>query len=157
MLRVAALIGIIVLTSLAFWPITRMAEGSDTIAATQVLGLPVLGVATEQTCWLSIGLGYGVLFVGIAGGGVVAIGLGAGVGVLFGVGQLSVGMIAVGQLAIALVYALAQLGVAMTGQGQLIAGLLVQGQVGLGKDGAGFLSQLGKDLNHVLSFKGSAT
>ena len=147
----AVLLGIILLTSLGFWPITEMAPGSDSVAATQVLGMPVLGVATEQICWLSIGTGFGVLFVGVAGAGIVAVALAAGGGLLFGTGQLSCGLIAIGQLAIGITFTLGQLGVGLTGLGQRMIGGLVQGQVGLGKDGEGFLGQLKKDLNELLA------
>jgi hypothetical protein len=153
MKRAAVLLGIILLTSLAFWPITRFVSESDSFAVTKVLGMPVYGVSSSEMCWLSVGLGGGVLFVGLAGGGVVAFGAAASAGLLFGSGQLAVGMIAIGQLGLGLVHTLAQIGVGMTGRGQLILGLLVRGQVGIGKDGKDFLATLGDDLDQVLSFK----
>jgi hypothetical protein len=150
MKSIAVLLGIIILTSLAFWPMTGMAPGDAQISTTQVLGIPVLGVGTETICWLSIGTGFGVLFVGLAGAGVVAIGLAGGGGLLFGSGQLSCGLIALGQLAVGVVFTLAQLGVGMAGLGQLILGGLVKGQVGVGKDGGAFLSRLNQDIDRVL-------
>jgi hypothetical protein len=150
MKSVAVLLGIIVLTSLAFWPMTGMAPGDAGVSSTQVLGIPVLGVGTEEICWLSLGAGYGVLFVGLAGVGVVAIALAGGGGLLFGSGQLSCGLIAMGQLAVGVVFTLAQLGVGMTGLGQLLLGGLVKGQVALGKDGGAFLSQLNQDIDRLL-------
>jgi hypothetical protein len=149
----AVLLGIIIVTSLAFWPITQMAPGEDMVAATRVLGMPVLGVSTEQTCWLSIGLGTGVLFVGLVGAGGVAIGLAAGGGLLFGSGQVGVGLIGIGQLGVGLLLTIAQLGVGVTGLGQLMIGVLVKGQLGLGKDGEGFLLRLNQDLNKVLQLR----
>lgn len=156
MARFLLLLGIIVLTSLAFWPLTVMAPGSDSVAVTRVLDMPVLGVSTEQVCWLSIGSGFGVLFVGLAGVGLVAIAVAGGAGLLFGCGQAGCGMIAMGQIAVGLTFTLAQLGAGGSGLGQLIIGWLVKGQVGLGKDGGEFLAQLNKDLNQLLALRSNA-
>lgn len=157
MKSIAVLLGIIILTSLAFWPMTEMAAGNDMIAKTLVLGIPVLGVSTEQFCWLSLGVGFGVVFVGLAGAGAVAIGLGGGGGLLFGSGQLACGSIVMGQLAVGLVFTLGQLGVGASGLGQLILGGLVKGQVGIGKDGGEFLSWLNKDIDRIFTTRrGSA-
>jgi hypothetical protein len=153
MKRFALLLVIIIVTALAFWPITSTPMGDGQVTATQVLGIPVLGAGTGQFCWLSIGMGQGVLFVGILGAGVVSIALAVGGGLLFGIGQATCGLIAVGQLAIGVVCTLAQLGTGATGAGQLIVGLLVKGQVELGKDGGSFLRQLREDLNEVLAFR----
>lgn len=153
MKRIALLLVVIVLTSLCFWPMTAtLAEGGNS-SVTEVLGMPVLGVASERLCWLSLGTGYGVLFVGLVGAGVVAITVAAGAGLLFGIGQAAAGMMVVGQLGLGLTFALAQLGIGATGYGQLIAGILVRGQLGIGKDGAAFLKQLDKDLDGLLSFR----
>ncbi|HLM74460.1 MAG TPA: hypothetical protein VK459_17260 [Polyangiaceae bacterium] len=150
MKSIAVLLGIIVLTSLAFWPMTGMAPGDASVSSTQVLGKPVLGVGTGEVCWLSLGTGFGVLFVGLAGAGVVALGLGGGGGLLFGTGQLSCGLIAMGQLAIGVVFTLGQLGVGMAALGQVVLGGFVKGQAALGKDGGAFLSQLNQDIDRVL-------
>jgi hypothetical protein len=150
MKSIAVLLGIIVLTSLAFWPMTGMAPGDTGVSTTHVLGMPVLGVTTEEICWLSLGTGFGVLFVGFAGAGGVALSLGVGGGLLFGTGQLSCGLIALGQLAVGVLFTIAQLGVGVAGFGQLILGGLVRGQVGLGKDGGAFLAQLNRDIDRVL-------
>jgi hypothetical protein len=154
MKRSALLLVIIVLTSLAFWPLTNAHGDGQTAGVTEVLGMPVLGVGSDRFCWLSIGMGTGVLFVGFIGGGGVAIALAAGVGVLFGMGQAAAGMIVVGQLALGLVFALGQLATGATGLGQLIGGALVKGQVGIGKDGGAFLGVLQEDLERLLSFRG---
>jgi hypothetical protein len=150
MKSLAVLLGIIVLTSLAFWPITTMAPGDDAISATRVLGFPVLAVASDEIAWLSLGFGYGAVFIGLAGAGIVAIGLAGGGGFLFGTGQLSCGLIAVGQVAVAVVFAIGQIGVGIAGIGQLLIGGLVKGQVEVGKDGGSFLSQLNKDIDRLL-------
>lgn len=147
----AVLLGIIILTSLAFWPITKMSPGDDMVSTTQVLGMPILGVSTAEPCWLSLGVGVGVVFVGLAGAGAVAIGLAGGGGLLFGSGQLAGGLIGIGQLALGLLLAIAQLGFGASGFGQLILGGLVKGQVGLGKDGGEFLRRLNEDIERLLS------
>lgn len=157
MKRVILLLVIITLTSLAFWPITNAHEEGQARAVTEVLGMPVLGVASDRFCWLSLGMGTGVLFVGLIGAGGVAIALGAGAGVLFGMGQAAAGMIVVGQLALGLVFALGQLATGAAGLGQLIGGALVKGQVELGKDGGEFLSALNEDLDGLLSFRGGSS
>lgn len=156
MKRAALLLVIIALTSLAFWPLTN-AHGTPDGPVTEVLGMPVLGAGSDRFCWLSIGMGTGVLFVGFIGAGGVAIALAAGAGVLFGMGQAAAGMIVVGQLALGLVFALGQLATGAAGLGQLIGGALVKGQVGIGKDGAAFLSALGQDLDRLLSFRGGSS
>ena len=151
MKRFGVLLGIIVLTSLAFWPITGMRDGS--VASTQVLGMPVLGVGTGEFCWLTLGFGTGVLFVGLAGAGAVGIGLAAGGGLLFGSGQVAAGTIAVGQLALGILFVIGQLGFGVAGVGQLIVGVLVKGQADLGKNGGPFLQKLSEDLNEALTFR----
>jgi hypothetical protein len=153
MKRFGVLLGIIVLTSLAFWPITGMRDGS--VASTQVLGMPVLGVGTGEFCWLTLGFGTGVLFVGLAGAGAVGIGLAAGGGLLFGSGQVAAGTIAVGQLALGILFVIGQLGFGVAGVGQLIVGVLVKGQAELGKNGGPFLQKLDEDLNEALTFRGN--
>lgn len=153
MKRFALLLLIIIVTAAAFMPITERAMEGGKSTAMELWGLPILGVASDRICWLSLGMGYGVLHVGVVGAGVVCLAVGAGGGVIFGTGQVTCGLIAIGQLGIGVVFSLAQLGTGLAGLGQLIVGLLVKGQVGLGKDGGTFLSRLREDLDKVLAFR----
>lgn len=131
MKRFATLLVVIVITAFLMWGTTALlGPATDS----EVFGIRVVGAGSFS--WLTVGAGTGVLVVGVGGVGVVSIGLMGGAGILFGCGQVAAGSLVIGQLAVGVVATLAQVGVGLTGMGQLLGGFLVEGQVGLGfKDG----------------------
>lgn len=126
--------------------------GNDT--STSVLGMETVCSASTQPCWLVVGTGQGVLVIGAAGVGLVALTL-YGAGLFFATGQLAAGLLAIGQLGFGVLGWIGQVGVGLTGRGQLIGGLLVDGQAALGSTDSGFGGRLSRDVKAVLAAPGA--
>jgi hypothetical protein len=124
----------------------------DTGADARYLGMKVVGWGDGDPCWLAM-TGKGVLVLG-AGVGVVEYGA-FGVGILFACGQAAAGLIAFAQGAFGAVFVVAQLGVGLTGMGQLFVGGWGMGQGRVAADGKEFLRGLNEDLNDILRLRAS--
>jgi hypothetical protein len=152
--RFFLLSGFIVATALGLALVTDYApsrEDGGSVSRAHVLGLPVVAVGTSDPAWLAVGTGQGILVVGIGGVGVVTFGF-YGAGILFATGQGAIGLFAIGQLAVGVVFVICQLGVGLSGIGQVLAGGLVVGQGTLGADGEPYLRRLNEDVNGLLSW-----
>ena len=106
----------------------------------------VLGLAP---CWFAFGGGKALVVVGLAGAGLVCITL-YGVGILFATGQLALGGLAIGQAGAGIIGWIGQVGAGLTGVGQLIFGVYVQGQLPIGANGGAFHAALSRQLQSTL-------
>lgn len=109
-------------------------------------------MASESTCWLTLGAGQGVVVIGAVGWGVVCFTL-YGAGILFATGQLAFGGIAIGQAGGALSLFLGQVGGAFTTIAQGALGVISRGQAAIGFDGQPFFESLYDELRGILRFR----
>ncbi|MEM6956861.1 MAG: hypothetical protein AAF645_14300 [Myxococcota bacterium] len=131
--------------------VTAIGFGIAVDANVTVMGMPVVGVAEDVPCWIALGTGRGVLFIGAFGAGVVCFSF-IGAGLLFAVGQVAAGAFCVAQAGIGLSMFLGQVGFAFTTIAQGSFGALSMGQVAR-NNGKAFFARLYAELKQIITLR----
>ncbi len=149
MLRAILLLVWVAIVAMAFMLVIPTPEG---VSVESFAGMPAMCVSPDAsvTCWLTIGSGMGVLFVGLFGAGLVCIGYITG-GILFGMGQVAIGGICLAQAGIGGSFFFGQAGGALTALGQVVVGMISKGQASAGFDAEAHLAEVAADLKRYLS------
>ncbi len=157
MKRFAALVVIIVLTTLGLAAFTATYDGADgsQLSYSELWGIPLLAIHSSDVGFgspsiISLGLpGIAVLSVGVGGVGLVSIGA-IGGGVLFGIGQLGTGLLSIGQLSIGGLVGIGQLATGWASLGQLALGVRARGQGYKWRKGGEFFKSMHAELEELL-------
>ncbi|MEM1414762.1 MAG: hypothetical protein AAGH15_07670 [Myxococcota bacterium] len=123
----------------------------------RVLGMPAVSLGgSNETSWLVLGGGKGVLVIG-GGVGLVLLGF-VGAGVFFALGQAAIGLVAVAQAGVGLFAFFGQLGGGFAALAQLPLGIVTRGQVRVGAiAGDDHFTAASRELGALLRFRSSGS